>query len=202
MKAKLYPAFVITGTILLTLISLRQFLFRYCVQSTERISSEQVALSFSTPLSTAFPQTPIPTPSVRARTPVSSDESTMSPPKRSPPAASPGHHQGSFRVSNLTEHPVRVALLSRSSLAMAESVHWDFAPEEGSTDGLILSLPDQDLILKSGDILIVFAPDGSRYYWGPYIVGETPLPAWNPQNKEWRLMIKPAKTQDHFSSEK
>ena len=202
MKAKLYPAFVITGTILLTLISLRQFLFHYCVQSTERKSSEQVALSLSTPLSTAFPQTPIPTPSLPARDPVPSVESTMIPPKRSPPPISKSQAEGSFRVSNLTEHPVRVALLSRSSLVMAESVHWDFAPEEGSTDGLILSLPDQDLILKSGDILIVFAPDGSRYYWGPYIVGETSLPAWNPQNKEWQLMIKPAKTQEQFSSEK
>ncbi len=202
MKAKLYPALVMTGTILLTLISLRQFLFRYCTESTERKSSEQVTLSLSTPLSTAFPKTSVPTPSVPATTPVPSGESRMIPPKRSSPPASRGHHQGSFRVSNFTEHPVRVALLNRSSTVMTEPVHWDFAPEEGSTDGLILSLPDQDLILKSGDILIVFAPDGSRYYWGPYIVGETTLPVWNPQTQEWQLMIKPAKTQEQFSSEK
>jgi len=202
MKAKLYPAFLITGTILLTLISLRQFLFRYCVPSTERKSSEQVTLSLSTPLSTTFPKTSIPTPSSPARTPVPYPESGVTPPKLSSPSHPTSHHQGSFRVSNLTEHPVRVALLSRSSPTITEPVHWDFAPQEGSKEGLILSLPEEDLILKSGDILIVFAPDGSRYYWGPYIVGETSLPAWNPQGKEWQLVIQPAKGQDQFSSQK
>ncbi|VXD25568.1 conserved hypothetical protein [Planktothrix serta PCC 8927] len=202
MKAKLYPAFLITGTILLTLISLRQFLFRYCVQSTERKSSEQVALSASTPLSTTFPKTSIPAPPLSERTPVPPPQSGSNPPKLSPPSIPTSHPRGSFRVSNLTEHPVRVALLSRSSPAIAEPVHWDFAPEEGSKEGLILSLPEEDLILKSGDILIVFAPDGSRYYWGPYIVGETSLPAWNPDGKEWQLVIQPSRTPDQFSSQK
>jgi hypothetical protein len=107
------------------------------------------------------------------------------------PPLSTNYRRGSFRVSNLTEHPVRVALLSRSAPNITEPVHWDFAPAEGSREGLILSLPQENLILKSGDILVVFAPDGSRYYWGPYIVGETSLPAWNPQDQEWELVIKP-----------
>ncbi|WRH65450.1 MAG: hypothetical protein RSE13_16410 [Planktothrix sp. GU0601_MAG3] len=112
-------------------------------------------------------------------------------PKLSLPPLPTNYHQGSFRVGNLTEHPVRVALLSRLSPNITEPVHWDFAPAEGSREGLILSLPQEDLILKSGDILVVFAPDGSRYYWGPYIVGETSLPTWNPQDQEWELVIKP-----------
>ncbi|MBE9145304.1 hypothetical protein [Planktothrix mougeotii] len=202
MKAKLYPAFLITGTILLTLISLRQFLFRYCVQSTERKSSEQVALSLSAPLSTTFPKTSIPAPPASERPPVPSPKLGHNSPKLSPPAISTNPHQGSFRVSNLTEHPVRVALLTRSSVGNTEPVHWDFAPEEGSKEGLILSLPEKDLILKSGDILIVFAPDGSRYYWGPYIVGETPFPVWKPESKEWQLVIQPTRTLDQFSSGK
>ncbi|WRH65451.1 MAG: hypothetical protein RSE13_16415 [Planktothrix sp. GU0601_MAG3] len=44
MKAKLYPAFLIIGTILLTSISLRQFFLRYCVQ-TERKPAEHTVLS-------------------------------------------------------------------------------------------------------------------------------------------------------------
>lgn len=201
MKAKLYPAFLITGTILLTLISLRQFLFRYCVQSTERKPSEQVALSLSASVSTTFPKTSIPAPPRSETTPVPPPQSAgITPPKPSPPSVPIHHQQGSFRVSNLTEHPVRVALLSRSSPGNTEPVHWDFAPEEGSKEGLILSLPEEDLILKSGDILIVFAPDGSRYYWGPYIVGETPFPVWKPEGKEWQLIIQPSRTPDQFSS--
>ncbi|VXD15562.1 hypothetical protein [Planktothrix paucivesiculata] len=179
MKDKLYPAFLITGTILLTLISLRQFLFRYCMQ-TERKPAEQMVLSVPHPLSTTFPKTSVaPPPPLNISLPPSSVPTPTN------------YHQGSFRVSNLTEHPVRVALLSRSAPNITEPVHWDFAPAEGSGEGLILSLPREDLILKSGDILVVFAPDGSRYYWGPYIVGETPLPAWNSQDQEWELVIKP-----------
>jgi hypothetical protein len=194
MEAKLYPAFLITGTILLSLISLRQFLFHYCIGSTERKSPEQMVLSVSSPLSTTFPKTSVPPPSPPNTT--FSLKSGIIPPKLSPSSLPTNYHRGSFRVSNLTEHPVRVALLSRSSPAITEPVHWDFAPAEGSREGLILSLPQEDLILKSGDILVVFAPDGSRYYWGPYIVGETLLPAWNPQDQEWELVIKPTQLRD------
>ena len=186
MKDKLYPAFLITGIILLTLINLRQFLFCYWVQ-TERKPAEQMVLSAHSSLSTTFPKISIPQPSPpNISLPL---KSGMIPP--SLPPLSTNYRRGSFRVSNLTEHPVRVALLSRSAPNITEPVHWDFAPAEGSREGLILSLPQEDLILKSGDILVVFAPDGSRYYWGPYIVGETSLPAWNPQDQEWELVIKP-----------
>lgn len=99
--------------------------------------------------------------------------------------------EGVFRVSNPTEHPIRLALLERQSSpkSYGKPAHWDFAPMEGGTQGLILSLPQEQLKLKKGDILVAFAQDGSRLYWGPYVVGETPLPTWNPQKAEWQLVL-------------
>ncbi len=111
--------------------------------------------------------------------------------------------QGQLRVSNQTLHPVRVALLSQSAtysegeatepsaFTYKEPVHWDFAPEEGSAKGLLLSLPETDLQLESGDVLIAFAQDGSRRYWGPYVIGKTDLPRWNTESQEWRLILEP-----------
>lgn len=103
---------------------------------------------------------------------------------------------GSLRVSNQTDHPVRVALLSRSSEnsgsdSSGEPVHWDFAPQEGSTKGLLLALPEgeADLQVQTGDVLTAFAQDGSRRYWGPYVVGETVAPVWNATSREWELVL-------------
>jgi len=108
-------------------------------------------------------------------------------------------HQGTLRMSNQTNQPVRLALLARQSTALKSSAekkvnydvpaHWDFAPSEGSNKGLILSLPNGNLKLEKGDILVAFAQDGSRRYWGPFVVGETPLPMWNSQNQEWQLVL-------------
>ena len=101
-------------------------------------------------------------------------------------------NRGAIRVSNCTYHPVRIALLAKSSeQSYQKSVHWDFAPEEGSGKGLILSLPEAKLTLKPGDILVVFAQDGSRSYWGPYVVGETSFPIWNTETLEWQLILRP-----------
>jgi hypothetical protein len=110
--------------------------------------------------------------------------------------------QGVLRVSNQTEYPLRVALLRRSTpeevpvsleetLAFDQPVHWDFAPNEGRAKGLILSLPTEELQLQPGDVLVAFAQDGSRRYWGPYVVGETSLPAWNSTTTEWQLILRP-----------
>ncbi|KAF3890348.1 MULTISPECIES: hypothetical protein [Nostocales] len=107
---------------------------------------------------------------------------------------------GSLRMSNQTNQPVRLALLSRNSLIKGKGnsaktahdavpAHWDFAPQEGSEKGLILALPNGDLKLEKGDILVAFAQDGSRRYWGPYVVGETFSPSWNAQSKEWQLVL-------------
>ncbi len=94
-------------------------------------------------------------------------------------------------MSNRSSHPVRVVLrrYTGSSETPKEPIHWDFAPQEGRVRGTILALPEADLRLRSGDILVVFAQDGSRRYWGPYIVGETEIPLWNQQQQEWILPI-------------
>jgi len=105
--------------------------------------------------------------------------------------------EGKLRMSNQTTQPVRLALLERQSGAKGSPpqsqhdipAHWDFAPQEGSEKGLLLSLPNGNLKLEKGDILVAFAQDGSRRYWGPYVVGETSLPRWNSQNREWQLVL-------------
>lgn len=115
-------------------------------------------------------------------------------------SASKVKDQGTLRMSNQTNQPVRLALLARQSVAKGSGTkqanydvpaHWDFAPQEGSDKGLILSLPQNNLKLEKGDILVAFAEDGSRRYWGPYVVGETQLPKWNSQNREWQLVLSP-----------
>jgi len=100
---------------------------------------------------------------------------------------------GSLRVSNRSEHPVRVALLSKQQAekSYGKPAHWDFAPGEGGGKGLMLSLPEGKLEVKQGDILVVFAQDGSRRYWGPYVAGETASPAWNATAGEWQLTLQP-----------
>ncbi|MCG6136255.1 MAG: hypothetical protein MET45_16680 [Nostoc sp. LLA-1] len=109
-------------------------------------------------------------------------------------------NQGNLRMSNRTNQPVRLALLARQpQVKNADNkqinndvpAHWDFDPQEGSEKGLKLSLPNGNLKLEPGDIIIAFAQDGSRRYWGPYVVGETSLPEWNQQNQEWLLVLNP-----------
>jgi hypothetical protein len=106
-----------------------------------------------------------------------------------------GEAIGGFRVSNQTRHPIRVALLAQAAGAEAPSyaqpAHWDFAPEEGREKGLVLSLPNQKLQLRSGDILVAFAQDGSQRYWGPYVVGKTASPGWSASRSEWQLVLRP-----------
>lgn len=103
-----------------------------------------------------------------------------------------------LRVSNRTVHPIRVALLPQSQATEQADpstydvpVHWDFAPGEGSQQGLLLSLPDQSVQLQTGDVLVAFAQDGSRIYWGPYVVDQTNLPLWNDAQQEWQLILEP-----------
>lgn len=109
--------------------------------------------------------------------------------------------QGLLRVGNSTEHPIRVALLLKKPGTTKNKdtappgyeapAHWDFDPGEGSTKGLVLSLPKRSLKLKKGDILVAFAQDGSRRYWGPYVVGETSSPVWSASAAEWELVLRP-----------
>lgn len=98
---------------------------------------------------------------------------------------------GALRISNQTSQPLRVALLYKQKAAYGEPVHWDFAPGEGSSQGLLVSLPEGNLKLKKGDVIVAFAQDGSRRYWGPYVVGETEAPVLNQTTSEWQLILQP-----------
>lgn len=118
----------------------------------------------------------------------------------SPAIANPQPIANGLRVKNQTPFPIRLVLLTQtpppqSTAATAsadqEPVHWDFAPDEGSDAGLILSLPAGNLRLQTTDILVGFAVDGSRRYWGPYVVGETVSPQKQPESGEWQLILQP-----------
>ena len=120
------------------------------------------------------------------------------------PLTSPTSQPGLLRVGNLTEHPVRIAILLKQAPPTAKvkagimarpgyepPAHWDFAPGEGGTKGLVLSLPQRSLKLKPGDIIVAFAQDGSRRYWGPFVLGETESPVWDAKTTEWQLLLTP-----------
>ncbi|MGB3534534.1 MAG: hypothetical protein WBA13_13595 [Microcoleaceae cyanobacterium] len=182
MKSRAYLVFGIIGVILLSVLSLKPILLKTCI-----------ALFPLTPPSnpvSAPPEIPAVVPSPTASSP-SVRVTTSITPITTESAAETA--TGGLRVSNPTQHPVRVALLNRSNntASTSTSTHWDFAPQEGSQTGLLLSLPEKSLDLQPGDILVGFAQDGSRRYWGPYIVGETDLPLWVPEGKEWQLILQP-----------
>jgi hypothetical protein len=100
---------------------------------------------------------------------------------------------GKFRASNHTNYPVQRSseATSNRSTPYRPPAHWDFAPLEGSHQGLILSLPEGQLQVQPGDVWVAFAQDGSQRYWGPYVVSETAEPAWNQRVQEWQLIVKP-----------
>lgn len=155
--------------------------------STVQPSSEVLPVTKSTS-SSASNSTPAPT--------LTEPLATSNPSKTRSNA--PATAAGSLRVSNQTNHPVRLALLPVQSTAKSGKqpaygapAHWDFAPEEGGSRGLVLALPNGNLKLNRGDVLVAFAQDGSSRYWGPYVVGETGVPLWNQQRSEWQLILQP-----------
>lgn len=99
--------------------------------------------------------------------------------------------KGTLRVGNLTEHPIRIVVQLRVNSTQTEPVNWDFAPGEGGTQGLQLSLPQDRVKLNKGDIIFAFATDGSRAYWGPNVVGESKSIAWQGDRGEWSFILKP-----------
>ncbi len=111
------------------------------------------------------------------------------------PNVSDGENIGSLRVGNRTERAVRIVLFSRITSQNVwqaiEPLNWDFAPNEGGKEGLLLSLPNYKVAIGKGDVIFAFATDGSRTYWGPNIVGETDAPFWDSQNKEWSMVLQP-----------
>jgi hypothetical protein len=110
---------------------------------------------------------------------------------------------GKLRVSNRSEHPIRLAMRLKSDQVRGDKynekvsqrdryeapAHWDFYAGEGRDRGLVVALPNRSLHLSKGDVVIAFAQDGSRRYWGPFIVGETDNPVWNPATQEWKLIL-------------
>jgi hypothetical protein len=180
MVSKIYPAVIVT-LMGIVLIGVVDFFFKGWDLRWWRqpVGLEPVATELATVSPTAPPKatpspSPAPTPSAIAQA-ISTPESKL-------------------RISNQTEYPIRVALLAQdnSQSGYKQPFHWDFAPEEGSQEGLILSLPEASLQLQEGDILVAFAQDGSRRYWGPYVVGHTDLPIWNSQQQEWYLTLTPS----------
>lgn len=142
------------------------------------------ALQFSVTIEQVEPEAPLasPTPAAPLSNPTAGQNTSNAPTAGT----------GALRISNQTDQPVRVALLAKRSPTAyrEEPAHWDFAPQEGSTQGLLLSLPEGNLKLNRGDVLVGWAQDGSGRYWGPYVVGETAVPIWNNQAKEWELTLK------------
>lgn len=190
MKLKIYPAMLVAAFLVLLGASLGRFQITIRgISSQPEVPPKAATLM---PVTPPLPQA-TPTPSVViAPTASPPSRSRQSQPPRGPqsPPKNPG--LGTLRVSNRTDHPVRVALLAqKAQKSYKEPAHWDFAPGEGSGKGLVLSLPEGSLKVKPGDILVVFAQDGSRLYWGPYVAGETVFPAWNNQVKEWLLILQP-----------
>lgn len=194
MKSSVYPAVMVAS--LLGLVGLVLLWLQFNV-SIETINSEAPSLPpvqpqpkpSSQPLSTIPAQ---PTLAPKLAEPVKQDTRQVSISK----TAGRGTLLGALRLSNQTDQPVRVALMARQvsstgQPAYNDPAHWDFAPGEGSRQGLLLSLPESNLKLKEGDILVAFAQDGSRRYWGPYVVGETAAPTWNRQTSEWQMILQP-----------
>ncbi len=187
-KLKLYPVAIgVMGVCLLALLFTR-------IDIILPTSPEQTA-----PPEPAASPMPAPTPAIEpSPTPSPSPTPIPSPPpvSQSPNPAAASDRLGNLKVSNQTTHPVRVALLfqqanskSTAQLSYNQPVHWDFAPGEGGNTGLLLSLPDGNLQVKAGDVLMAFAEDGSRRYWGPFVVGSTSLPTWNATQQEWTLLL-------------
>ena len=146
-----------------------------------------IALQFSVTIEFEEPEpSPVNTlPATRSPAPTPTTPGQDAVPIPNPAATS----SGALRMSNQTDQPVRIALLAKRSNTYSTPAHWDFAPLEGNTEGLILSLPEGNLTLNKGDIVVAFAQDGSGRYWGPYVVGETPTPVWNSQVQEWQLTL-------------
>lgn len=111
------------------------------------------------------------------------------------PSLNDGENIGSLRVGNRTDRSVRIVLFSRVTAQNVwkaiEPLNWDFAPNEGGKEGLLLSLPNYKIAIGKGDVIFAFATDGSRTYWGPNIIGETDAPFWDSQNKEWSMVLQP-----------
>ncbi|XFA74028.1 hypothetical protein RYO59_002292 [Thermosynechococcaceae cyanobacterium Okahandja] len=124
---------------------------------------------------------------------VETEPEIVSPAPLPPPQPPAMPQPDGLRISNQTAFPVRVVLLAAEDRFRpdSETIHWDFAPMEGSVKGLLLSLPDGTLKLREGDIVLAFTLDGSKRYWGPYVIGENEQLQRDRQTNEWQLTLRP-----------
>jgi len=104
-----------------------------------------------------------------------------------------GVKKGNLRFGNRTNRAVRLVLSSPNS---AEPLHWDFEPGEGSEGGLLLSLPNQKPQVQPGDLIFIFATDGSRNYWSQMVMDQVnpkseQVLSWNSDRQEWQMILKP-----------
>lgn len=185
MKIKIYQIAIGLSIVLMTAVFSRRF--EITISNGSTLPNNFPPATVLPPATTASPNKAIP--------PKPKPASTPAPPEEIRNSSTPVNIEatGTLRVSNRSEHPVRVALLAKGQAEKSYSkpAHWDFAPGEGGGKGLMLSLPEGKLKVKQGDILVVFAQDGSRRYWGPYVAGETASPAWNSKAGEWQLVLSP-----------
>lgn len=192
MKSSVHPTVIFAGVLGLLGIVLLSLQFSVSI---EPIESDPL-LSHSEPLTSQFPTEEIPDSVASSPEPTSTQSVKQDTAKLTNTEPRQKAIPGGLRIANQTDQPVRVALLTQKSKpnssdksAFSNPVHWDFAPGEGGTKGLILSLPKGNLKLKKGDILVAFAQDGSRRYWGPYVVGETNAPIRDRKTGEWQLIL-------------
>ncbi|OWY68129.1 hypothetical protein B7486_27785 [cyanobacterium TDX16] len=199
-----YPAVIIASVLgVLGLVGILLLWFQVSI-TIEPMGSDTAVLpgksAINSPSETDVTNSTATVPSASTSSERSVERTTIAQSTPQAPTAAPV--PGALRVSNQSEQPLRVALLTKqtgtNSTAntankdkYSEPIHWDFAPGEGSSQGLILSLPQGNLKLKKGDIIVAFAEDGSRRYWGPYVVGETPTPVLDRKTSEWQLVLQP-----------
>ncbi|MFB2923428.1 MULTISPECIES: hypothetical protein [Aerosakkonema] len=196
LKLLLYPAASIAVLFLILFLALQRWQITITIDS---LPSEENLLVEPSPDKASVTTATVSTESNPKPT------ATLIAPLKNKPTQAPSSARGAvaappgvLRLSNQTEHPIRIAFLARQKAsksgkqsAYGEPAHWDFAPEEGAEKGLILSLPTGFVKLEEGDILIAFAQDGTRRYWGPYVVGVTAMPIWDRKTLEWQLILQP-----------
>ncbi|WP_287127984.1 hypothetical protein [Candidatus Cyanaurora vandensis] len=94
---------------------------------------------------------------------------------------------GPLRVGNATPLPVRVVLTKTDGKPQA----WDLAPRQASNEGQELITANTPAQAAEGDLLLIFATDGSRRYWGPNVLGFTPAPFWDSRRRLWTTVVRP-----------
>lgn len=200
LKLKIYPAVIAVLGLGLTALLMSRVEIQIANQP-DRLLDGPLDRPLDGPLQPSPATRPVTRPSPATRPaaqprPQSAAPSASAPAPASAPAVPVGA-DGGLRVSNQTDYPVRVALMYQqrpttksTQPQFGQPVHWDFAPAEGGGKGLMLSLPTGGLRLTGGDVLVAFAQDGSRRYWGPYVVGKTELPIWSSEQREWLLLLR------------